>query len=472
MPAQTAHCMKIKFGISSTLVLFLIIHASTIYAQQQIKNSSKPNIIFILTDDQRWDALGIAGNTIIKTPHIDELGSKGVLFKNAYVTTAICCTSRASILSGQYMSRHKIDDFEKPFSDSAIQQTYPLLLRKAGYITGFIGKFGVGATLPDAGLFDYWNGSRAFDQQYYLTDGKGNSIHNTDSINHSITAFLNQYGKEKPFCLSVSFKAPHELDGNPPTYPVQQKFKSLYANDTIREPLTANPKYWKSFPDFFRTDKNISRVRWKPLFSTNELYQQTVKNYYRLISGVDEVVGKMMYQLKNMGIDKNTIIIFMGDNGFCLGEHGLEGKWYGYEECIRVPLIVYDPRPYSKYHGIKNADIALNVDIAPTILAFAGIKIPGSMQGENLIDILDQKTRERNDFFYEHTFLGSPQLPKTEGVVSKKMKYIIYTEHNYEELYDLAKDPDETNNLAQDSAYKTTMLQLRRRYKQLKEMVK
>jgi arylsulfatase A-like enzyme len=257
------------FSIS---ILLLIITAINSYGQQHNSGAApKPNIIFVLTDDQRWDAMGITGNTIIQTPNIDKLGRNGIVFRNAYVTTAICCVSRASILSGQYMSRHKIEDFATPFSDSAIQQTYPLLLKKAGYTTGFIGKFGVGAKLPDAGLFDYWNGSRAFDQQYYLKDNNGNSIHNTDSIAHSVKWFLDTYGKEKPFCLSVSFKAPHELDGNPPTYPVQEKFKGLYSDISIPQPVTSNPKYWNSFPDFFRTDSNIGRVRWKPLFSTNTL---------------------------------------------------------------------------------------------------------------------------------------------------------------------------------------------------------
>ncbi len=229
---------------------------------------------------------------------------------------------------------------------------------------------------------------RAFDQQYYLTDGKGNSIHNTDSIDHSITAFLNQYGKEKPFCLSVSFKAPHELDGNLRIYPVQQKFKSLYPNDTAREPLTANPKKMEESRIFFSHRQKYRTCTMGTVVFNERTLPANCENYYRLISGVDEVVGKMMNQLKNMGIDKNTIIIFMGDNGFCLGEHGLEGKWYGYEECIRVPLIVYDPRPSSKYDGTKNADIALNIDIALLFLLLQELKDQAVCRGENLIDIL------------------------------------------------------------------------------------
>lgn len=436
-----------------------------------VRAQQRPNIIFILTDDQRWDALGAAGNKIIQTPNIDAIAEKGILFSNAYVTTAICCVSRASILSGQYASRHKIEDFATAFSDSAIKKTYPLLLRSAGYKTGFIGKFGVGAKDPDGKLFDYWRGSKAFDQQYYLTNTKGEPVHNTDSIGNDVMEFLDRFANQGPFCLSVSFKAPHELDGDPPKYPVQEKFKELYTTVNIPEPVTADPRYWNSFPDFFKTDNNIGRVRWKPLFSTPELYQQTVKNYYRLITGVDEVAGKMIKKLKALGIDKNTVIIFMGDNGFCLGEHGLEGKWFGFEESIRVPLIVYDPRAEEKYAGKKITRTALNIDIAPTILSFANVMKPSDMQGESLMDIADRRVNERKDFFYRHTFLGSPQLPKVEGVVSARMKYMKYIEFNYEELYDLKHDPHETTNLAGNPGYRKKLQYFRKRYEVLKQQV-
>ncbi|WP_165813892.1 sulfatase family protein [Terrimonas sp.] len=457
-----------KYILGLSVLISFFIQDS--FAQEK-EHHSRPNIIFILTDDQRYDALGAAGNNIIHTPNIDSIAQRGVLFRNAYVTTAICCVSRASILTGQYMSRHKIEDFATPFSDAAIQQTYPLLLRSAGYNVGFIGKFGVGAKLPAAALFDYWNCSMDFDQKYYLDDSNGKPVHNTDSVGSSAIDFLQQYaGKEKPFCLSISFKAPHELDGHPPTYPVQQKFLNLYSDVNIPEPLTAGLKYWNSFPDFFRTDNNIGRERWKPLFSTHALYLQTVKSYYRLISGVDDVVGRIVHTLRQLNIDRNTVIIFMGDNGFCLGEHGLQGKWYGFEESIRVPLLLYHPGS-KQLKGVKDDRIVLNVDIAPTILSLAGISALPGMQGKSLFDIMDGKYK-RDDFFYQHTFLGSPRLPKVEGVVSTTFKYLQYTEHGYEELYDLKNDPHETKNLASDKKYKKQLAQMRERYNYLKQEAK
>nr|WP_221392423.1 sulfatase-like hydrolase/transferase [Dyadobacter sp. NIV53] len=361
--------------------------------------AKRPNIIFILTDDHRWDALGAMGNKIIKTPNLDDLAKKGILFRKAYVTTSICAVSRASILSGQYESRHKINNFSTDFTTEALANTYPALLKKAGYKLGFIGKFGIDvANQPDS-LFDYWASAKESQPIYELVNKSGKVIHHTDSVGKDISQFLNNFAGKEPFCLSVSFKAPHELDGNPPTYPVQERFKNLYKNVNIPEPVTADPKYWNSFPDFFRTDKNIGRDRWKPLLSTDQLRQETTRNYYRLITGVDEVVGDLISQLKQLKIDENTIIIFMGDNGFSLGEHGLEGKWFGYEESIRVPLIISGAGLPKELTGKSTDQMALNIDVAQTILAFAKVNAPETMQGKDLIRVLQNKLPGRKDFF-------------------------------------------------------------------------
>lgn len=436
------------------------------------KEPERPNIIFLLTDDQRWDALGIMGNSIIQTPHLDELGRHGILFKNAYVTTAICAVSRASLLTGQYQSRHRVNDFKTSLGAEALRNTYPMLLKKAGYRIGFIGKYGVGNPKDQpADEYDFWACSSKGQPDYEMTDEKGNYIHHTDKVGQDISRFLREYGHQSPFCLSVSFKAPHEQDGDPPKFIVQERFKDLYVKDHIPVPETADPRYWNSFPDFFRTDDNIARKRWKPLFSTPELHQETVKNYYRLITGVDEVVGKIRKQLKEQHLEDNTIIIFMSDNGFYLGEHGMEGKWYGHEESVRVPLIIYDPGNENHLEKKVVTEIALNIDIAPTILGMAGIAAPPEMQG---VDLLKQGPglRDRKDFFYEHTFMGSPGLPKTEGVVSREWKYIKFIEHGYEELYDLKADPLEKTNLASDAGYQDRLTALKDRYEELKENVK
>lgn len=462
---------RIVCGCSRAMFMIALLSvAVTNVAAQNLNAAKRPNVIFLLTDDHRWDALGVMGNKIIQTPNLDALANSGILFKKAYVTTAICMVSRASILSGQYMSRHQINDFQKDFSAKALAETYPALLKKAGYKLGFIGKWGISVQNQPDSLFDYWASAKEGQPAYELVNKSGKVIHHTDSVGKDIAQFLGQYAGKEPFCLSVSFKAPHELDGNPPTYPVHERFKTLYQNTAIPDPITADPKYWNSFPDFFRTDDNIARDRWKPLLSTPELRQETTRNYYRLITGVDEVVGKLVAQLKDLKIDRNTIIIFMGDNGFSLGEHGLEGKWFGFEESIRVPLIISGALP-ENFKRTKSNQIALNIDLAPTILALTGVPVPTRMQGTDLLAMLKNPKSARKDFFYEHTYLGSPKLPKVEGVVTEDYKYMKFTEHGYEQLFNTKTDPKETMNLAEDKEYAAVLEKLRKRYEVLKASV-
>src|SRR6476659_4442909 len=312
---------------SLKLIFFCILGTIALkgFSQQAVatKGKPQPNIIFLLTDDQRWDAMGAMGNSIIQIPNMDKLANAGVLFQNAYVTTSICCVSRASILTGQYESKHHINDFNTDLSSEVLANSYPVLLKNAGYNTGFIGKFGVG-THPPEKLFDFFVNSEAGEktQPDYVIKGKnGKLIHDTDTLSNAIQDFLSAYGKnQKPFCLSVSFKAPHEQDGNPPTYVIQTKYKDYYKDVTIPLPVTADPKYWKQFPSFFQTDTNFGRARWQGLFGSPELYQKNVKNYYRLITGVDDAIGRMTEKLKKLGIADNTVIIVMGDNGMFLGE--------------------------------------------------------------------------------------------------------------------------------------------------------
>lgn len=458
--------------ISAAGLLWLCLSFQQTKGQQRnnipVAAHSKPNIVFLLTDDQRWDAMGAMGNPIIQTPHIDRLARAGILFRNAYVTTSICAVSRASILTGQYQSRHKINDFETDLRPEAMAKTYPMLLKAAGYTIGFIGKFGVGLH-PPAQLYDFWVNTEAggkMQPDYLIKDAQGHTIHDTDTINNSIQQFLDHVDAAKPFCLSVSFKAPHEQDGIPPVYIIQPRYRDYYREVTIPEPVTAKPEYWNQFPDFFRTDKNLGRLRWQGFLSTPELYQHNVKDYYRLLTGVDDVVGQLEDKLEKLGLAKNTIIVYMGDNGMLLGEHGMEGKWYGYEESIRVPLFIYDPALPDEIQQSRPAQLALNIDIAPTLLALAGVPAPSGMQGMNLIDMLENKIPERTDFFYQHYFLGGQQIPRVEGVVTGDFKYMKYIEHGYEELFDIRHDPHETRNLAKDPRYKTELEALRRSYRQ------
>jgi len=451
----------------SILVLFYVGFLSLMACAQ----TKKPNIIFILTDDQRWDALGVMGNTILKTPHLDDLANQGILFQNAYVTTSICCVSRASILTGAYESKHQIHDFVTDMSPDILRDTYPYQLKQNGYKLGFIGKYGIGK-LPPKEQYDFWINTEdggKLQPDYIQTFENGRRLHDTDTLSNAIQTFLDNYSNKEPFCLSVSFKAPHEQDGNPPKYIIQPGYEKLYKDVIIPYPVTAKETYWNQFPDFFRTDSNLARGRWRGLFGTPDLYQENVKNYYRLITGVDAAIGRMMEKLGKLGIDKNTVIVFMGDNGMMLGEKNMEGKWYGYEESIRVPLIIYDPRAPEKIRQLKARQIGLNIDIAPTILSLAGIEVPSGMQGMNLMDVVQGKIPERKYFFYQHYFLGSPLIPMVEGVVTKDFKYMKYIEHNYEELFNIKTDPHEIDNLSQNSSYGKKLMEMRKLFNSMRK---
>ena len=420
-----------------------------------VKEKVKPNIIFLIGESHRAEALGVAGNPFVRTPNLDQLAQAGIMFSHAYVTTAISSVSRAGIFTGQHRARHGINDFTTNFSPEALQETFPMVLKSNGYAIALIGSYGVGNQPPKA-QFTYWENAP------WTVDG----VHNTDLIVEKASDWLDNYSGDRPFYLNLSFAAAHEIDPKPDTpayFLIQERYKDLYEDIGIPVPKTAASGYWNSFPDFFRTDQNIARQRWYGFFSSEELFQKSAKDYYRLITGLDEAVGKIRKKLQTLGLADNTIIIYTSDHGFSLGEHGMMGKWYGFDAGIRVPLIIYDPR-YHDLHGIENTSIALNIDIAPTILSMAGLSAPSRMQGVNLIDMTCGKNPERTSFFYEHTVFNTPLLPKVEGVVTKTMKYMIYTEHDYESLYDLVMDPDESINLAGDPAYRDALTEMRRLY--------
>jgi len=443
----------------------------------QSRQAKRPNIIFLLTDDQRWDTMGCMGNRIIQTPNMDDMAAHGVKFINAFVTTSICATSRASIFSGQYARRHGIHDFATPFSDEAWAQTYPSLLKGAGYRLGMIGKYGVGRDKDfHKETFDYWRGI-AGQPKYEQKDKDGNPKHLTQIMGEQCIEFLQGCTQDQPFCLSVSFKAPHVQDSDPRQFIYDPAYKDLYKDVQIPVPPTASGSHFQTLPAFLRDDATTARVRWRMRFSTPQEYQESVKGYYRLITGVDVVIGKVRKELQRLGLADNTVIMLLGDNGFFLSEHGFAGKWYGYNESIRVPLLVYDPRLPRSLRGQSREEIALNIDLAPTMLALAGVAIPRGMQGRNLAPLIGGETRPwRIDFLYEHLFVNRPPnaaqnlIPKTEGVVSERYKYLCYIEQEppYEQLFDLKVDPYEQHNLVGQSNYESTLKALRLRCHQLR----
>ncbi len=322
------------------------------FSELRAAEVDRPNIIFLLTDDQRFDAMGCAGNTIIQTPHLDALAAEGVRFRNSFATTSICATSRATFLCGQYARRHGVHNFNTPLQPETFANSYPVLLRKNGYRTAFVGKWGVGGDLPTE-AFDHWDGFAGQGRYFYPDD----PLHMTQRLQNSTAKFLDTVDEKQPFCLAVSFKAAHVQDRAPRPFQPDPRYESLYTDVTIPNLNKADPKYFDALPEFLRTSEG--RVRWGRRFATPEMYQKSVKDYYRLITGIDRVVGAVVEQLQRQKLADNTVIIFTSDHGFFLGECGLAGKWLMHEESIRTPLLVlihvYLPesevRPATKWYS-------------------------------------------------------------------------------------------------------------------------
>ena len=407
--------------------------------------------------------MGCTGNPVMKTPNMDRLAADGVLFEKAFVTTSICCCSRASIYTGQYMRRHGIEDFKRPLSAAQWQQTFPALLRAAGYRTAFLGKFAIGnpqnakeLALP-ADKFDLWYGfpqSIAFKQTvagkpHYLT-----SVMTEKAIN-----FIKETNSAKPFCLIVAFKEPHG-----PRNFFDPEFKDSLAGMEIPPPSNLTHESFGKLPESVRHGLNANN-NW---LAKPQTFQTDMREEYALISRADLAVGQICAALKEQGCDDNTVIIHLSDNGSMDGAHALEGKWLMYEESIHVPLIIRDPRLPAATHG-RRQQMALNIDVAPTILALAGVPVPAGMQGTDLQPLLrEASAKGREDWYYEHVFPNLPgqrPIPKSEGVRTERWKYIRYTEPHppLEQLFDLAADPQEEKDLAHDPAQAKTLATLRSR---------
>ncbi len=428
---------------------------SGLFSDSMAQQTERPNIIFILTDDQRWDALGYAGNDIIHTPEMDKLAEQGAYFSHAFVTTPICAASRASILTGMYERTHMMTFGTPPLEKEYVDISYPRLMKEAGYYSGFIGKFGMWLENKlDTTLFDYYDTHGI--EFYYRLVGPGWSKHRhlTDLMGDRSLEFLDNVPENRPFCLSLSFNAPHAEDQSPEQYIWPPDMDSLYQDVTIPAKLFSEPEYFESQPDFVK--EGLNRVRWHWRYDTPEKYQRMVKGYYRMISGVDRVIGRIRKALEEHGMADNTVIMLMGDNGYFLGERGFAGKWLMYEHALRVPLIIYQPGKKPVQNTFE--DMALNIDIAPTILDLAGIQVPGVMQGKSLLPLLNGKTDHLRDHFLCEHLYDLQYIPQSEGIRTKTWKYFRYRQHpGHEELYNLQSDPREAENLASKDKYQDVL---------------
>lgn len=444
----------------------LLSFSATLAASAATAAEPPLNVVILYGDDWRHDTLGVAGNPVVKTPNIDQLAREGVRFTHNFVTTSICWVSRSNLFTGQWMSRNGQPAngmFATPWAE-----TYPGVLRARGYHTGHVGKWHNGRFPADQMDF---GADRITPMRHWIKQPDGTEIHVTRKNENDAMEFLRTRPRDKPFVLTLAFVATHAEDQNPKQYLPQPESMALYRDVTVPVPKTATDVHFRRLPPFIANDKNEGRNRWTWRFDTPERYQEYMKNYYRLATEADAVCGRVLAELRAQGVLDRTLVIFTTDNGYFHAEHGLADKWYPYQESIRVPLIIRDPRLPAAKRGTTRDAMTLSVDLAPTILAATGTPAPARMQGRDIapLYLAAQPPAWRDEFFYEHATVRNINfIPSSEALVRKDVKYIYWPDFKHEELFDLRADPLEENNLAADPARATQLASLRTRFAELK----
>jgi len=443
--------------------------------------SARPNIVFILIDDLRWDELGIMGHPYIKTPNIDRIGKEGVLFRNAFMTTPLCSPSRAGFLTGQYAHTNGIIDNIDRSAASHQLVTFPLLLHKSGYETAFVGKWHMGNDDTPRPGFDRWVSFKG--QGTYL-----NPEFNEDGISVKapgyITDILNNYAVEfikrrhnKPFLIYLAHKAVHPEvmqhdDGSVNLADAElfipaERHRNLYAGKTIPH----RPNYKRAPEDKPALQRRIGDL--PPLGATTATHDESILGRQRSLMAVEEGVGKILKALKETGELDNTILVFASDNGYFYGEHGLSvERRLAYEESIRMPLLVRYPKVIKA--GTVRDEFALNIDLAPTLLELAGVAVPATMQGRSLVPLLqDGKPPWRHSFlieYYTDKVFPRVLLMGYRAVRTEHWKYIHYLElAEMDELYDLKTDPYEMKNLIHQPGAAKALAEMKQEMEQLLE---
>ncbi|MCH7228115.1 sulfatase-like hydrolase/transferase [Haloferula sp. A504] len=452
--------------IASLSLVFLLCFAPQARAQ------GAPNVLFFFLDDMRWDAAGFAGNNVVTTPNMDTLAAQGTIFENAYTTTAICMVSRASVFTGQHMQRHGITAFLQNLSAAKWTDSYPGRLDDAGYYMGFIGKHGLGDGFT--GLYGSYDFDKGYDRQgSYL----GQIIDGESANGRHISKFMGDLAIEfigdaadpaknttsAPFCLQISWKAPHVQDSpEGGEFIPDPAYDSLYAGDTISHAKTDTQAQFDDLPAFFKVPTTEGTKRGNYRFGTEEKFQENVKKHHRLIHGVDVQIGRVLAALDDPdgngdnsdSMAANTIILISSDNGYFLNERKQGGKWYVQEESIRVPMVVMDPRLPASQKGKRVSQMVLNIDLPATILDYAGVARPSVMQGQSMKPIVDGQPPSgwRTAFFHDHPHLGT--VFGNEGVRTESFVYTRYPDNgNVKQLYDISVDPYQRTNLADDPRY-------------------
>lgn len=446
-------------------VILCCIFSTALFAQNK---EERPNFIFIIADDMRWDAMGLvqkeqgkkARFPWLKTPNLDALASESVRFRNAMVATAVCSPSRAEYLTGRYGHFNGVANNQVFFPVDNL--TYATELKKAGYTTGYIGKWHMKNQKERPG-FDYfasYQGQGRYDDWFFLIDGvktKTKGWIDDVSTNFAID-YINRDHKQ-PFVLAVGYKSPH-IPFVPPA-----RNKNLYAGEKVGP-----------VPNFYNEAIFKPEYNNPPNPETRDVQPLWALDYFRCVTSIDENIGKLMAALDAKGLSENTVVIFTSDNGYYMGEHGL-GDFMGdkrsaYEEALRVPLLVRYPK--LKTAGKISDELVLNLDLAPTLLEFAEVAIPKEIQGESWVKLLKKPNKtHRKGFFYEYFFENKfSETPTVLAYRTKTHKLITYPDHpEWVELYDLENDPFEIENLALSTKYKSLLSKMQKAFKKEQKAV-
>ena len=452
---------------------FLIIFFNVTYSVAD----DRPNIIFLMTDDQNVRSLGCYGAPGVKTPNIDALAADGVAFDRHYDTTAICMACRAPVMTGLLEYRHGVNFGTGTVGDGQMrkedwEQSYPMLLHKAGYRTAFAGKFGF--TIEDTSKsgrypeddFDMWGGGPG--QTSFITARNKSMVQYAKNYPHSTRsygAFGSDFIKEsakkdQPFCLSISFKAPHR--------PVQPDplFDDIYAGALFPKPENFGREHGMHFPEQSRRGRQYQRFE---EWHYNDAYDEVMAKYYQLIYAVDVAIGMIREAVETAGVKHKTLIIFTSDNGYLCGAHGYGSKVLPYEESSRVPLIIYDPRSEKKA-GRCNVATG-NIDLAATILD-AALGRPNHGNGTSLLKHYVNNNNPRRDRIIPLINVWGPEQVFSLGFVKGEWKYIYwpYTGDGMKataEMYNLKEDPLELHNRINDNATRDIRVQLEKDYANL-----
>lgn len=440
------------------------------YTPEKIPGAKQRNVVFILSDDHRYDVMGFMGHPYVETPNMDDMAARGVHFKNAFVTTSLCSPSRASILTGLYMHSHNAVDNQVGVSEGT--RFFPEYLQVAGYKTAFIGKWhmGGGDDEPRAG-FDQWVSFKGQGKYYPPATGRWSLNVNgkhvpqkgyiTDELTDYAIDWLDTLDDDQPFFLYLSHKGVHGM------FEPAKRHLDRYKNEPFPEPATmANtPANNAGKPMWLQNQRNS----WH---GVDFAYHQdtNIADHYRLycetLLSVDDSIGRVRHWLKDNGLDQDTLVIYMGDNGFQWGEHGLIDKRTAYEESMRVPMLAYCPDLFKP--GTVVEGVVAGIDIGPTSMEAAGLKTPDYMDGASYLKLAagQQNLADWRDYLmYEYYWeFAYPHTPTTFALRGNDYKFIQY--HGVwdtDELYDIQNDPNETRNLIYDPAQQKRIATMRRR---------